>query len=482
MITKLFSFFFFSSMLAMSQVQLGDDLNGFETNAEFGKSISMSEDGSRVAISAPRTHQSSSGYVEVYEYDGNSWNILGNRINGETYFGGSISINASGDILVASTREKDLTAPPWRDSVVEVFRYTSGSWERIGDMIRLESLALAQDRIPVSINAEGNTIAVGITAFQEVRVFENINDNWVQKGESLFGTANHPEFSEDVEISANGNRIAVGDSDYDSYRGYVQVFEFQNGSWQQVGQNIVNPNQGVTGKCGFPVDINSDGTIIAMQCPRGAGGSNGVNIVFEEQNGVWAQMGGNILNSPGPTGTVNGISLNNNGKVIAIGNTYWKGFVTVFQYLEQEWVQVNDQITGNGFGDDMGRGVAISGSGEIVAAGAPGMTTPNGTNSGLARMYSFDIDPTILSTPLVPNKTLLIYPNPSSGPFNLKFTQEGAFEINIYDFSGRKVYFKKLLGNESEHLLSIPTLNNGIYILELTTGSSSLSQKIVVHK
>ena len=174
--------------------------------------------------------------------------------------------------------------------------------------------------------------------------------------------------------------------------------------------------------------------------------------------------------------------LNDNGRVVAIGNTYWKGFVTVFQYLNDEWVQVNDQITGTDWGDDMGGAVDISGSGEIIAVGAQGMPTPNGGNSGLAQVYEFDIDPTVLSTQSFSDDSLLIYPNPSEGVFNLKLSANGNYTAHIYDLFGKIVYFKELNIDNGEYKFSIPNLSNGVYVLKLRGDKLALSKKIAIYK
>ena len=65
---------------------IGDKINGENTNDEFGYSLSLSSDGSFVAISARYNDSNgqNSGQVQVYEYNDNndSWIRLGQKING----------------------------------------------------------------------------------------------------------------------------------------------------------------------------------------------------------------------------------------------------------------------------------------------------------------------------------------------------------------------------------------------------------------
>ena len=64
-------------------MQLGDNLI-FEENVScnYGDAISLSSDGTIIAISAP-LYNSSRGYVLLYKYNDVSWVQLGNGIIGE---------------------------------------------------------------------------------------------------------------------------------------------------------------------------------------------------------------------------------------------------------------------------------------------------------------------------------------------------------------------------------------------------------------
>lgn len=87
-----FSFLYFSSNAqdfgqdCALFTQLGWDINGESSGDEFGYSVSLSNDESRVAIGASRNDQngSNSGHVRLYEYDGTNWVQLGDDIDGES--------------------------------------------------------------------------------------------------------------------------------------------------------------------------------------------------------------------------------------------------------------------------------------------------------------------------------------------------------------------------------------------------------------
>ena len=95
-----------------SNTQLGADIDGKAAGDIFGYSVSLSSDGSRVAIggdldmvnlfTATPSGSKSTGYVRVYDYNGSAWAQVGGDINAETtydYFGASVSLSSDGSKL-----------------------------------------------------------------------------------------------------------------------------------------------------------------------------------------------------------------------------------------------------------------------------------------------------------------------------------------------------------------------------------------------
>ncbi|HKL02713.1 MAG TPA: T9SS type A sorting domain-containing protein, partial [Cryomorphaceae bacterium] len=78
-------------------VQVGSDIDGQELMDESGWSVSLSADGKTVAIGAPR--HSDSGRVQVYQEIAGNWILAGSDIVGEApgdYSGWSVSISVDG--------------------------------------------------------------------------------------------------------------------------------------------------------------------------------------------------------------------------------------------------------------------------------------------------------------------------------------------------------------------------------------------------
>jgi hypothetical protein len=82
--------------------------------------------------------------------------------------------------------------------------------------------------------------------------------------------------------------------------------------------------------------------------------------------------------------------------------------------------------------------------------------------------------------------TISVYPNPSNGIISLEIDGEENAEVSIHvmDLLGQihhesKVMFGK---NNANHRLDLENLANGLYIIQLTRGNQSYSQKITVHR
>ncbi|WP_417871609.1 FG-GAP-like repeat-containing protein [Winogradskyella sp.] len=80
--------------------------------------------------------------------------------------------------------------------------------------------------------------------------------------------------------------------------------------------------------------------------------------------------------------------------------------------------------------------------------------------------------------------TFSIFPNPSNdGIINLKFSDETLYseknQINVYSTTGQKVYSTSISTNTSQ--INLSELNSGIYIIEITSGNNSFTEKLVLN-
>ena len=253
-------------------LQLGSSIEGESAGDQLGRAVSLSYDGNRVAIgglynSAGGTE---AGHVRVYEYDSSSWVQLGSDIDGEANnerIGTSVSLSANGT-RVAVGGFYNVSNGGSRASLVRVFEYNSTSWNQLGsDMF---GAAMSEGRkYFVSLSADGSRVALGSELNDDnaidagvVNVYEYDSSSWNQLGNSIYGENAGDRSGRSVVLSANGERIGVGDPGYGGFVGQVRVFDFDalSSSWVQVGAplNVI----GSVG-CGNVLAMSPDGNRIA---------------------------------------------------------------------------------------------------------------------------------------------------------------------------------------------------------------------------
>jgi hypothetical protein len=162
----------------------------------------------------------------------------------------------------------------------------------------------------------------------------------------------------------------------------------------QLGPIIVGEAPG--DDCGFSVDLDSSGTIVAIGSEN-ANSDTGHVRVFEYLSNAWSQIGGNIEGSNDDSSSGASLSLSSNGNIIAIGTTFSDGVnsilsgnARVFENLNNNWIQIGSDIDGEGSLDLSGRSVSLNADGSVLAVGAPFNDGINGEESGHVRVYGIE--------------------------------------------------------------------------------------------
>ena len=313
--------------------QVGNDLIGDSAGDWMGYSIDLNDDGQIFVVGAPRSNDN--GVVRVYQWNEsiNDWEQLGQDIIGENIgdnFGFSCSINSAGDIVAAS-------GPFNSDSGNEsgstrVFQYNGSSWNQLGQDLDGEydeensgnSVALSSNGYILSIGA-GHNSEFGFEIGQNRVYSYNLSSNsWIQTGQDINGEGpNLDHFGYSNSISSDGYTIAVGAPHNNIQNGtdigHVRVFKFDGLNWVQVGMDI----DGVgNGNAGWDVSISGDGSILILGSPTSSpnGGSSGKAIIYQLDSNNW-----------NPIGTINGLSqedylgactdINRAGTKVAVSST-----------------------------------------------------------------------------------------------------------------------------------------------------------------
>jgi WD40 repeat protein len=196
--------------------QLGADIDGEAAGDQSGYSVSLSSDGTIVAIGA-HFNGSSRGHVRVYKWTGISWVQLGADIDGEAaadYFGISVSLSSDGTIVAIGAILNDGTGS--NAGHVRVFKYLSTTLTQLGADIDGEA-AGDQSGISVSLSSDGTIVAIGAinnggTASNagHVRIFKYISTTWIKVGLDIDGEAAGDNSRFSVSLSSDGSVLAVG--------------------------------------------------------------------------------------------------------------------------------------------------------------------------------------------------------------------------------------------------------------------------------
>ena len=389
---------------ASLNAQIGSDIDGEAASDKSGYSVSLSSDGTIVAIGAIFNdgNGSNSGHVRVYQYASSTWSQLGSDIDGELAgdeSGVAVSLSSDGFTLAIGARWNDGNGT--YTGHVRVYQYASSTWSQLGSDIDGEASSDFSG-CSVSLSGDGTTVAIGSThndnAYTDgghVRVYKYASSTWSQLGIDLDGEANWDNAGFSVSLSDDGTIVAIGANANDgggTNSGAVWVYQYANSTWSKLGSNINGEAAG--DKSGYSVSLSSDGTIVAIGAIyNGGNGSNSGHVrVYQYASSTWSQLGSDIDGELAGDLSGYSVSLSSDGTIVAIGTPYNdgnglnSGHVRVYQYASSTWSQLESDIDGESADDFLGWSVSLSSDGTIVAIGAIN-NDGNGSYSGHVRVY-----------------------------------------------------------------------------------------------
>ena len=366
-------------------VQVGSDIDGEAAGDYSGKSVSWSSDGARVAIGATNNYGNAdyAGHVRVYDWSGSAWIQVGSDINGEAVgdqSGISVSLSSDGTRVAIGAASND--GGGVNAGHVRVYGLTGSAWVQVGSDIDGEA-AGDYSAEHVSLSSNGTRVAIGSTVNAgggsyrgHVRVYDWNGNAWVQVGSDIDGEANYDSSSSSVSLSPDGSTVAIGASYNNGMAGHVRVYGLTGGAWAQLGSDI-------DGEAGFDfsgasVSLSSDGSRVAIGAPNndGAGPNAGHVRVYNLTGSAWVQVGSDIDGEAAGDYSGGSVSLTSGGSRVAIGANgndgggIDAGQVRVYDLTGSAWVQVGCDINGEAAGDASGLPVSLTSGGSRAAIGA----------------------------------------------------------------------------------------------------------------
>jgi hypothetical protein len=192
-------------LIGSTWTPVGDVLSG---DHEFGGAVDISDDGTRIAVSSKDPiGDGFPGKVAVYELSGTTWTQVGGDMLGEAdidTFGQAVSLSADGTTIAIGAPDNDGGG---NDSGhVRVFGYSSGAWTQIGaDLDGVEEVDFGWS---VSLSNDGaSLVAGGPGAGGIARLYTLSADTWTEQTKPGFGTGD--ETGTAVAISGDGGTVAV---------------------------------------------------------------------------------------------------------------------------------------------------------------------------------------------------------------------------------------------------------------------------------
>jgi Flp pilus assembly pilin Flp len=375
---------------------IGSDIDGEASGDLSGYSVSLSSDGSTVAIGATNNDGigSNAGHVRIYENVSGTWTQVGADIDGEAsidYSGWSVSLSSDGSTVAIGATNNDGTGS--NAGHVRIYENVSGTWTQVGADIDGEATD-DYSGWSVSLSSDGSTVAIGATnndgtgSFAgHVRVYENISSTWTQVGADIDGEASLDYSGNSVSLSSDGSTVAIGAIGNDgtaSGAGHVRVYENVSSTWTQVGSDI--DGEAESDQFGSSVSLSSDGSTVAIGAiGNDSTGSNAGHVrIYENVSGIWTQVGADIDGEAESDQFGSSVSLSSDGSTVAIGaigndgTGSNAGHVRIYKNISGTWTQVVSDIDGEAAGDESGASVSLSSDGSTVAIGA---TNNDGTGS-----------------------------------------------------------------------------------------------------
>jgi hypothetical protein len=406
---------FSTSLHAQQWTLKGLPIDGEAADDLSGTSVDMSANGDIVAIGAyfNQGNGYASGHCRIFEWDGMTWQQLGDDIDGEAQgdnSGISVALNEDGTVVAIGAYGND--AGGMDRGHARVFQWNGTSWQQMGADIDGEADS-DWSGIAVDLSADGETVIVGAyksnsTAFDSgrSRIFQWNGSGWVQKGSSIDGQNFGDQSGFSVSMSSDGNTIAISDftnDDNGSDAGKIRMFQWSGSDWVQKGTDILG--EAAADQFGFDVSLSADGNTVAAGAKRNDGSANdaGNARVFEWSGSAWIQKGQSLQGEAAMDNFGVSLALNAGGDTLIVGadrndnGGIDRGHVRIFAWSGSAWTQIGTDLDGEGNSDWFGISTATSADGWTIAVGGYG--NDNFANdAGHTRIYRYcpnNIDPSI---------------------------------------------------------------------------------------
>ena len=184
-------------------VQVGDDIYGESEDDKSGYSVSMSADGKTVAIGAQEAGNFA-GQVRIFQWDGANleWSQVGSDIDGSVSAdrtGDSVSLSADGTTVAIGALNNVGGNGADGGGYVRVYQWDGSSWVQLGDVVPLDEIG-SRFADSVVLSADGTIVAVGgrrlhnnalVEGLVHVHQWNEVTGEWTELGTAIASEENN---------------------------------------------------------------------------------------------------------------------------------------------------------------------------------------------------------------------------------------------------------------------------------------------------
>lgn len=459
---KTFYILFLFSVPLFSQIQVGAPIN------IIAEHIETSYSGNKIAILEDANHAVN---VKTYIYENSVWTTNPSNdiyVDVMGAVNSSLSMSKDGNFLAVGSSNRNYNNPDpnlMGIGIVRIYENINDLWIQVGDDLmtgnEIDDFGISWRGNGIDLSADGSVIAIGAPnyygsgtfgdGFGLVKVFGNNNGNWVQMGTDIIGSMDSHTGTA-VSLSDDGLTMAVGAAHSQNTFGDVKIYNFQNDDWVQIGNQINGESE--NDLLTYTMSLSADGNRLALSTPNPGNFTMGYAKVFENINNDWVQIDETISSD----GTIIRfgirLSYSSDGSVLALNSN---GGARVYKVTEDTITELGLLI------DTEGSPMSLSSDGSFIIV------------KNISEVIVYDISDITLSNETYKSPIVSFFPNPANNELNVILDKNNSLKrMSFFTIIG-----KEMLTSNKTHI-DTSSLPSGIYIVVVETEMGISHKKLII--